>query len=137
MAFLTKEEMLAKIHPDERVFPIGSIMTVPAPLSYEEQETGTGEKFLIRSNAPCTYCGETQREEDNKSCFSCGSVEFKDTTIRIPMALPRIKIKRTCTDDIESLVRAMREFDIIEVVVRVIRLYVNIIMRFLGVKIYA
>lgn len=100
----------------------------------------------LHSNAPCTYCGGNEREKDNKSCYSCGSVEFKVTSyskrhdmepyITTPLALPHIKLPRTFSDDIEDVARAICEFDILRAAYRSLKAYFNIVKRLLGVKIY-
>lgn len=90
----------------------------------------------------CIYCGETKREKDNKSCYSCGSVDFKDTTIKIPKAIGtacksfKAMRQRTFFDDVNDLNRALSEFDPLGFFINTVKLYINTAKRILGVKIY-
>jgi len=46
-------------------------------LHMKEAEIKRGNVYETFASGDCTYCGGNEREEDNKSCYSCGSVEFK------------------------------------------------------------
>lgn len=104
------------------------------------------ERFLIRSNTPCSYCGGNEREQDNKSCYSCGSVDFKDTTINISRDLNsawsyQSMKQRTLSDDVNDLNRALFEFDPLGFLINTVNLYVNTWTRLIiwilkGTKIY-